>query len=104
MYRDEDIYGEDACCFRPERWLSPDPGKQHVKMIHMNEMLFNHGKAQCLGKTIVQMETGKALFELLHNFGFTLINPTRPWKVFNMMGIFAISDMCVEVKNRLHAN
>jgi hypothetical protein len=38
--------------------------------------------------------------QVLRNFDLALINPTRPWDARNYLGIFAISDMWVQVTER----
>lgn len=126
MHKSEKIYGKDAEAFRPERWLDSDPAKLAV-MVRTNELIFGHGKFQCLGKTVAQIEIGKMVFEvsgntsawllsswffsmtqqltanrtqLLRNFDLALINPTRPWDARNYLGLFAISNMWVQVTER----
>ncbi|KAJ5620039.1 hypothetical protein N7510_004023 [Penicillium lagena] len=99
MHQSEKIYGKDAKAFRPERWLESDPAKLAV-MVRTNDLIFGHGKFQCLGKTVAQIEIGKTVFELLRNFDLALINPTRPWDVRNYLGLFAISNMWVQVMER----
>ncbi|KAJ5958903.1 uncharacterized protein N7479_006053 [Penicillium vulpinum] len=99
MHRSEDIYGKDAEAFRPERWLEADPVKLAV-MVRTNDLTFGHGKFQCLGKPVAQIEIGKMIFELLRNFDIALISPTRPWDARNYLGLFAISDMWVQVMER----
>lgn len=63
MYRNTEIYGQDADAFRPERWFEPDTDKL-AEMTRTSDMVFNHGKAQCLGKAITQIEVGKTIFEV----------------------------------------
>ncbi|KAK1763965.1 Pisatin demethylase [Phialemonium atrogriseum] len=99
MHRSEDIYGMDADAFRPERWFESDPAKL-ARMVRTNDLTFGHGKFQCLGKPVAQIEIGKTIFELMRNFDLALINPTRPWKARNYLGLFAISDMWVQVMDR----
>ncbi|KAJ5865564.1 hypothetical protein N7534_000117 [Penicillium rubens] len=62
MHQSEKIYGQDAEAFRPERWLESDPAKLAV-MVRTNDLIFGHGKFQCLGKTVAQIEIGKTIFE-----------------------------------------
>ncbi|XP_044724114.1 cytochrome p450 domain-containing protein [Hirsutella rhossiliensis] len=63
MYRCKEIYGKDADTFRLERWLKSDPAKLAV-MNRTNELIFNYGKFQCLGRAIAQTEIGKTVFEV----------------------------------------
>jgi cytochrome P450 len=68
MHRSEIIYGKDAEVFRPERWLVSDPNVL-ANMIRTNDLTFGHGKFQCLGKTVAQIEIGKTVFEVSrHSF------------------------------------
>ena len=76
----KDIFGEDADQFRPERWLVGD-GKDEIEryntMKRATELIFGHGKYQCLGKNIAWMEYGKAIFEVrlpLPQFPYVLIH------------------------------
>ncbi|KAJ5360109.1 hypothetical protein N7517_009300 [Penicillium concentricum] len=99
MHKSEKTYGKDAEAFRPERWLDSDPVKL-AAMVRANDLIFGYGKFQCLGKPVAQIEIGKTVFELLRNFDIALINPTRPWDAQNYLGLFAISDMWVQVTER----
>jgi cytochrome P450 len=63
MHHDKEIYGEDADVFRPERWFETDDAKLRI-MATTNELIFGHGKFQCLGKRIAQVELGKLIFEV----------------------------------------
>ncbi|KAL2830846.1 cytochrome P450 [Aspergillus cavernicola] len=99
MHRSEKIYGKDAKAFRPERWLESDPATL-AAMVRTNDLIFGHGKFQCLGKPVAQIEIGKMVFELLRNFDLALISPTRPWDARNYLGLFAISNMWVQVMER----
>ncbi|KAL4907041.1 hypothetical protein BDW74DRAFT_150154 [Aspergillus multicolor] len=102
MHRSERIYGTDPEAFRPERWLEAD-GDKLALMIRTNDLNFGYGKFQCLGKPVAQIEIGKTIFELLRNFDLALLNPTHPWVARNYLGIFAISDMWVQVTRRFPA-
>jgi cytochrome P450 len=63
MHRDKKVYGEDADLFRPERWFEPDQDKL-AAMMKVNELTFGHGRWQCLGKNVAQMELNKTFFEV----------------------------------------
>ncbi|KND88422.1 Pisatin demethylase [Tolypocladium ophioglossoides CBS 100239] len=116
MHHSEAVYGADAKAFRPERWFESDPGKL-AAMVRTNDLIFGHAKSQCLGKSVAQVEIRKAVFEvcgpcpprryhlaerpqLLRNFDMALINPTHPWEAHNCLGLFAISNMWVQVMER----
>ncbi|CAG9954496.1 unnamed protein product [Clonostachys rosea f. rosea IK726] len=100
MHRNEEIYGTDAKAFRPERWFESDTAKLAV-MLRTNDLIFGHGRFQCLGKVVAQMELSKLLFEIVRKFDIALIDPTKPWKARNYMGLFVISDMWVQVMERV---
>ncbi|KAL2193783.1 cytochrome P450 [Corynascus similis CBS 632.67] len=99
MHRDKKVYGEDADLFRPERWFEPDHEKL-AAMIKVNDLTFGHGRWQCLGKNVAQMELNKTLFELFRYFDWAIAHPSKPWEIFNTLGIFVINDMWVQVTPR----
>ncbi|KAM5433052.1 hypothetical protein MferCBS31731_007276 [Microsporum ferrugineum] len=118
MYHCKETYGEDADIFRPERWLEADDAEL-ANMIRVNELIFNHGKYQCMGKVIAQTEIAKAVFEvsaevlnrlshiangvgeqLLRAFDFDLVTRDKdPWKTIDMFGICGVSDFWVYIKS-----
>lgn len=63
MHQSEKVYGKDAKAFRPERWLESDPAMLAV-MVRTNDLIFGHGKFQCLGKAVAEIEIGKTVFEV----------------------------------------
>ncbi|PNP54451.1 hypothetical protein THARTR1_05008 [Trichoderma harzianum] len=99
MHHSTEIYGPDAKAFRPERWFEQEKDKLAL-MLRTNELIFGHGKFQCLGKAVAQIEIGKVVFEIFRNFDMALINPTKPWVALNSLGLFTISDMWVQVMER----
>lgn len=60
----QDIFGEDASSFRPERWLQQKDKEKLANMNRVHELGFGHGRYQCMGKFIATMEIGKAIFEV----------------------------------------
>ncbi|KAI1080538.1 cytochrome P450 [Whalleya microplaca] len=101
MHRDNRIYGADADLFRPERWLEESDKEKLGAMKRTNDLMFGHGRYLCLGKSISMMEMSKVVFELLRNFEWGLIRPEKPWSCANYMGLRSISDLWVQVEERL---
>lgn len=63
IFRREDIWGEDAGDFRPERWL--EGTENDVKNMESTlELVFSYGKWQCLGKPIALMELNKVFVQV----------------------------------------
>ncbi|KAI8264284.1 Cytochrome P450 monooxygenase lolP1 [Colletotrichum sp. SAR 10_77] len=95
----KETYGEDAKTFRPERWFEENEEKL-AAMKSVNDLVFGYGKFLCLGKPVAQIELAKTIFELFRNFELAPMDPARPWKAYNAMGLFFISDMWVQVMER----
>ncbi|KAK5994305.1 Cytochrome P450 monooxygenase lolP1 [Cladobotryum mycophilum] len=70
-------------------------------MAQANDHIFGHGRFQCLGKSVAQIELAKTVFEMMRNFDLALQNPRRPWKTRNVVGIFVIEDLWVQVRDRV---
>ncbi|KAJ4998443.1 Cytochrome P450 monooxygenase lolP1 [Colletotrichum sp. SAR 10_66] len=94
-----EIDDADAKTFRPERWFEKDEEKL-AAMKSVNDLVFGYGKFMCLGKPVAQIELAKTIFELFRNFELAPMDPARPWKAYNAMGLFFISDMWVQVMER----
>jgi len=99
MQHSKEIFGDDAKTFRPERWFEEDDDKL-AAMTRTTDLIFGHGKWQCLGKAIAQLELGKTIFEVLRNFDLAVVNPSQPWKTKSPLGLFVINDMWVQVSKR----
>jgi cytochrome P450 len=63
IFRDKKIFGEDADVFRPERWIEGEPARIKEQEQTL-ELIFAHGKYQCLGKNIALMELNKVFVEV----------------------------------------
>lgn len=98
------LYGDDAEVFRPERWFVdesiPAEKERLTQMYKVNDMIFGHGRWQCLGRVVALIELHKTIFELLRHFDFALTNPHRPWEVYNSLGLWEIKNMLVDVTER----
>ncbi|KAL7928559.1 cytochrome P450 [Trichoderma chlorosporum] len=93
--RRQDVWGEDALEFRPERWLNISPDKMK-EMESTLDLIFSYGRWLCLGKTIALIELNKVFVELIRRFDFSLCDPDKPWKIFNH-GVFSQSQIWMDV-------
>jgi hypothetical protein len=99
------LFSPDEDIFRPERWIlksegGDEPSADQLKgMERNNELIFGHGKYQCLGKSVAAIELNKVVFELLRRFQITLVNPTKVW-VTSCYGIHLQRNMWVTVRRR----
>jgi cytochrome P450 len=98
VHRNRDVFGRDSELFRPERWLEAT-GEKLAAMERTIDLIFGHGKYQCLGKNVAWMELNKILFELIRQFEWSIIDPTSPWKSGNV-GLWMQKDLWVRVTKR----
>jgi cytochrome P450 len=63
IFRNQDMWGQDADQFRPERWIECSPEKLK-EMDSTLELVFGWGKYQCLGKNLAMMELNKIFVEV----------------------------------------
>lgn len=85
LQRREDIYGDDAGCFRPERWLEAD-GDRLRAMEATWELIFKYGKWQCLGKPVALIEINKLFVEVSRSLPLFVRAPRPP-----LLGAFCLS-------------
>ncbi|CAI6337947.1 unnamed protein product [Periconia digitata] len=104
LARRRDLFGEDVDVFRPERWISKElsdgDSERMEVMRRTTEMIFGHGKYQCLGKPIAWMEMHKVIFELLRYFDWSIAKPATPWRSINCIGIFLQQELWMVVTER----
>ncbi|KEZ44049.1 hypothetical protein SAPIO_CDS3787 [Scedosporium apiospermum] len=101
LFRNKDIWGEDAAVFRPERWIEGAPEKIREREATL-ELIFSYGRWQCLGKNIALIELNKVYVELLRRFDLCIVDPTNPWKSVNH-GIFTQSEMWIVANKKTEA-
>ncbi|KAI0103839.1 cytochrome P450 [Nemania sp. FL0031] len=101
MQRSKSVYGDtDLDVFRPERWLEERDQKKLEAMNHSFNIGFGHGRWLCLGKAIAQRQLSIVIFELFRNFDWTIVNPEKPWKTANRIGLHVTHDMWVRAEER----
>ena len=65
ILRDPDVYGEDAECFRPERWLDVDAeSERRRRMDRSTELVFSAGRFICMGRDIALTQLLKVISEV----------------------------------------
>lgn len=90
LSRNEEVYGADANVFRPERWLEGSAEEMRVKEAAL-DLVFGHGRWQCLGKNIAYMELNKIFFE---------VSRPRPLLV-SFRKVFNVYSSCATLISRL---
>ncbi|KAK4098061.1 cytochrome P450 [Parathielavia hyrcaniae] len=105
ILRSEAIFGEDAHCYRPERWLEAkqDDGAELRRMQSALDVVFGAGKFQCPGRAISYMEVGKLFLELLRRFDFSLVDGVRPATV-ESWAVLVVHGMKLRVTRRRHGD
>ena len=59
IHQRQEVFGEDAAEFRPERWIDGDPDT--IKLMNNSFFTFGAGGRACLGRNISLLEIGKAV-------------------------------------------
>ncbi|PFH52187.1 hypothetical protein AMATHDRAFT_74464 [Amanita thiersii Skay4041] len=71
--RNQDIFGQDAHIFNPERWLRPDGVKKMVSIgVYSNLLSFAGGVRSCIGWKFALLEMQTFLVRLINDFEFSL--------------------------------
>ncbi|KAJ3892340.1 cytochrome P450 [Lentinula edodes] len=69
--RHEDVFGNDAFTFNPDRWLDPGHVKNSVSLgVYANLATFSAGIRSCIGWRFAVLEMQAFLVELIKNFEF----------------------------------
>ncbi|KAK3323363.1 cytochrome P450 71A20 [Cercophora scortea] len=100
IMRNREIFGEDAECFRPDRWIDEkDPDRRKIMEQIQGLCFATSSRWECLGKSIALLELDKVFVELLRRFDFSLVNPMTPFSTYDV-SIAIQSDMWVRVQKR----
>ena len=102
VLRSQAVFGPDADCFRPERWLEAaqeEDGYRLGRMKSTLDLVFGAGKFQCMGKGIAYMEVRKLFVELMRRFDFAVVDSKRPLRV-ESLAIMVVHDFNVRITRR----
>lgn len=69
-----ELWGEDAGCFRPERWLEANGGGAKNNYAFMS---FSHGPRSCIGQGLARAELSCLVARFVGRFEFTLKDPSE---------------------------
>ena len=88
--RNQDIWGDDAEIFRPERWLrdeehheSDEDYQERLRCMNRADLSFGAGSRICIGKNLALLEMYKVIATLVMRYKIELAHPDRDWKVIN---------------------
>ena len=81
IHRDKRIFGDDAECFRPERWIEASPEAR--KRMESANMAFGAGARTCIGKNISLLEVYKLIPTLIRRYRFEFVRGGQEWKTHN---------------------
>lgn len=76
----EEVFGDDAGEFKPERWL--ESSEEQLRKMGSYLMPFGIGSRTCIGRHISMLEISKLLPVLVQNFEFELVDAGE-WKTLN---------------------
>ncbi|KAJ4994294.1 cytochrome p450 [Stagonosporopsis vannaccii] len=81
LHLDQDLWGDDAECWRPERWIEAS----NAKKAEMKSSMFSFGAGSrtCIGKNISYLEMYKLVPAVLRSFDIRFADPDKPWKFHN---------------------
>ncbi|GKT44664.1 cytochrome P450 monooxygenase lolP1 [Colletotrichum spaethianum] len=100
LMRSKETFGPDADIFRPERWLEAVKNEERLReMTAVVDLAFGHGRFQCLGKTIANMELNKIFVELLRRFDFAVVTPQKPLVLYDA-AFWVTTDFWLRVTER----
>ncbi len=96
------IFGADAHCYRPERWLEAQKDEERLRRMHSAlGIVFGAGKFQCPGWAISFMEVSKLFVELMRRYDFALVDNVKPVSI-ESWAVLVVHGMNVRVTWRRH--
>ncbi|KAM0205025.1 hypothetical protein ACHAQI_009573 [Fusarium lateritium] len=81
LHRSKDIFGQDADCWRPSRWIEASTEGQ--KLMEKSLFSFGAGSRTCIGKNISLLEMYKLVPALLRKYKLEFPSPDNDWSLNN---------------------
>jgi len=118
IFRNKDVFGEDAELWRPERWIEmadlaatassaeerEAAKKCLARMERICELSFGYGEYKCLGERIARIELGKGVVEMLRRFEFQVEDVKKPIEREICYGLFLQRGLWCRVAERNECN
>jgi len=80
LHRNEEVWGDDAEQFKPERWIAEDGTEAKLTpQQQMSYMPFGQGRRNCIGQNMARLESLIVLGMMLRRFRFECV-PGRVYK------------------------
>ncbi|KUJ11447.1 cytochrome P450 [Mollisia scopiformis] len=90
IHQNKEIYGQDAACFKPERWLrdlgageTEDDFQARLSLMKTTDLTFGAGNRICLGKNISILEVYKVISTFFLKYDMAFVDPAKEWHVQN---------------------
>ncbi|KAH8884137.1 cytochrome P450 CYP570A1 [Thozetella sp. PMI_491] len=100
VLRNKEVFGDDAECFRPDRWLQETDTEKLKEMKQVQMLCFGtSSRWECLGKTIALIELNKVFVELFRRFDMSIVNPPEPLKTYDA-SLSIQSELWVRIQRR----
>jgi len=94
--RCEDIWGADACSFRPERWLEMEKRPTPYEFV-----AFNAGPRECLGRRLAEMEMVTFLASFVRGFDFSLATDAQDMQYDSQLTLGCSTGLPMKVVERV---
>lgn len=80
IHRDVTVYGQDADCFMPERWLGPDGKEAGADIPPGAWRPFERGPMDCIGQGLANLEARIVIAMVARRFDFSKVGLGELWQ------------------------
>lgn len=104
--RDREVFGDDADCFRPERWIEAwakatdnEEGKARLHRMETSFFNFSMGNRGCIGRNLALTVVNKVVPQLLRDFDIELVDHDKKLEPQNLV---FVNELGMECRLRRH--